>query len=274
MALIAIPSAGNQQPCLELQPTTPSAGADVSAIGSPARQDLAFSLTRGIVSGLRLVDGVQLVQTDASLSPGNSGGPLLDRQARVVGVVTRKIAGRAVEGLGFGVQIQDALQALKLQADLTTASELLQPAAVVPRATAPRFIEDLNSAVPSLDPEGDRRRALSADRARRERERDDARPWIVTPLRVAGMVSCLVGVTGILVSTVDSNDPSLTHKDYVKYRSQNDVSWAAFLLGAAAVGVSYPLEPRLAPARIAKVPRAWYVGIGLGQVRLGVTLDP
>ncbi len=274
VALIAIPSAGNQQPCLELQPTPPPAGADVYAIGSPARQDLAFSLTRGIVSGLRLVDGVQLVQTDASLSPGNSGGPLLDRQARVVGVVTRKIAGRAVEGLGFGVQIQDALQALKLQTDRATASELLQLAAALPRATAARLFEDTNSPVPSLDPEGDRRRALAADKVRREKERADATPWLVKPLRIIGVVSCIVGATGIVVSTSASNDARITHTDYVKYRSQNDVSWGAFLLGAAAVAISYPLEPRLATARVAKAPRAWSVGLGLGQVRLGVALYP
>jgi serine protease Do len=83
VALIAIAApAGTPQPCVALQGTPPAAGDDVYAIGSPASQDLAFSLTRGIVSGLRLLEGVQLVQTDASLSPGNSGGPLLDRHGR------------------------------------------------------------------------------------------------------------------------------------------------------------------------------------------------
>src|SRR5204862_7583182 len=102
VALIAIAgSTGADQPCLELQLTPPAPGDDIYAIGSPASQELAFSLTRGIVSGLRLQDGVQLLQTDASLSPGNRGGPLLEHHARVVGVVSRKLAGQAMEGLGF-----------------------------------------------------------------------------------------------------------------------------------------------------------------------------
>ena len=70
------------------------------AIGSPL--GLQNTVTRGIVSALRQVGAVVLVQTDAAINPGNSGGPLLDRSGRVLAVTTMRMAGRA-ESLGFGV---------------------------------------------------------------------------------------------------------------------------------------------------------------------------
>jgi S1-C subfamily serine protease len=75
-------------------------GQEVIAIGSPL--GLQNTVTRGIVSALRQVGSVVLVQTDAAINPGNSGGPLLDRSGRVLAVTTMRMAGRA-EALGFGV---------------------------------------------------------------------------------------------------------------------------------------------------------------------------
>ena len=59
-------------------------GGEVIAIGSPL--GLQNTVTRGIVSALRQVGAVVLVQTDAAINPGNSGGPLLDRSGRVLAV--------------------------------------------------------------------------------------------------------------------------------------------------------------------------------------------
>ena len=81
-------------------------GQEVLAIGSPL--GLQNTVTRGIVSALRTVGGVELIQTDAAINPGNSGGPLLDRDGRVLGVTTLKLT-RGAESLGFAVAIAHAV---------------------------------------------------------------------------------------------------------------------------------------------------------------------
>ncbi|HKB03540.1 MAG TPA: trypsin-like peptidase domain-containing protein [Gemmataceae bacterium] len=84
-------------------------GQTVYAIGNPFGQTLTF--THGIVSALdreiqsvtdRPITGV--IQTDASLNPGNSGGPLLDREGRLVGVNTA-IASPSGGSVGIGYAI-------------------------------------------------------------------------------------------------------------------------------------------------------------------------
>ncbi len=86
-------------------------GDEVLAIGSPAvgRSALASSVTRGIISGIRSMNGFAVLQTDAAVNPGNSGGPLVDTGGRVVGVNTIKAVQQ--ESIAFAVAA-DYAQAL------------------------------------------------------------------------------------------------------------------------------------------------------------------
>jgi S1-C subfamily serine protease len=82
-------------------------GEDVLALGAP--RGFSQTVTRGIVSALRREGDLVFVQTDAAVNPGNSGGPLVDRDGRVVGVVTLKRAD--AEAIGLAVAA-DHVQAL------------------------------------------------------------------------------------------------------------------------------------------------------------------
>lgn len=82
-------------------------GEQVAAIGNPLGE-FANSLTAGVISALNReinIDGIprEMLQTDAAINNGNSGGPLINMQGQVVGVVTAKSGGMNVEGLGFAI---------------------------------------------------------------------------------------------------------------------------------------------------------------------------
>lgn len=101
--------AGDVRPLAFADAAQLSVGDPVVAIGAPF--GLQGSLSSGIVSGLRrqidspngfAITGV--IQTDAALNPGNSGGPVLDLSGRVVGVATQiATEGGRNEGIGFAV---------------------------------------------------------------------------------------------------------------------------------------------------------------------------
>jgi len=82
-------------------------GSDVFAIGSPV--SLHDSVSRGVLSGVE--EG--FIKTDAGIYPGNSGGPLVTSEGRVIGVNTFKLLTERFEGLGFAIPIQTALEEFK-----------------------------------------------------------------------------------------------------------------------------------------------------------------
>ena len=88
-------------------------GETAVAIGNPLGLDFQRSVTSGVISGLnRHIGEVQgnymdgLIQTDASINAGNSGGPLLNSEGQVIGINSVKIA--SAEGLGFSIPINTA----------------------------------------------------------------------------------------------------------------------------------------------------------------------
>ncbi len=89
-------------------------GETVYAVGNPLGE-LAYSMSTGTVSGLdRLivtedaVQGINMFQIDAAVSPGNSGGPVYNARGEVIGIVTAKSGAMNSEGLGFAIPVNDA----------------------------------------------------------------------------------------------------------------------------------------------------------------------
>jgi S1-C subfamily serine protease len=82
-------------------------GQSAIAIGNPL--GLERTVTSGVVSAVnRNPRGISLdglIQTDAAISPGNSGGPLVDSHGRVIGINTVVLSGAGASGLGFAVPI-------------------------------------------------------------------------------------------------------------------------------------------------------------------------
>jgi len=90
-------------------------GDHVLAIGNPLGE-LTFSMSGGMVSSVNRAINVggtpfNMIQTDASINSGNSGGPLFNSYGEVVGIVSAKYSasgsGASVEGLGFAIPIND-----------------------------------------------------------------------------------------------------------------------------------------------------------------------
>lgn len=84
------------------------AGQTVIAIGTPLSLSMRNSASRGIVSGIGVApDGAYypLLQTDAAINGGNSGGPLLNMNGQLIGINSSKYAGVGVEGLAFSIPL-------------------------------------------------------------------------------------------------------------------------------------------------------------------------
>lgn len=88
-------------------------GETVLAVGNPLGE-LGGTQTDGIISALdREIDvngtSMTLLQTSAAVNPGNSGGALFNMRGELIGVVNAKSSGTGIEGLGFAIPINDAL---------------------------------------------------------------------------------------------------------------------------------------------------------------------
>ncbi len=85
------------------------------AIGNPLGTQLTGTVTQGVISAVnRTVEAstntyVNLIQTDAAINQGNSGGALVNGYGEVVGINTVKYAASGVEGIGFAIPINDAM---------------------------------------------------------------------------------------------------------------------------------------------------------------------
>ncbi len=110
-------------------------GDQVIAIGTPHSIDYQGTMTSGYISALnrRFVEQnengtvkkvLYLIQTDTSVNPGNSGGPLFNRNGEVIGIVTLKIAGANYEGLGFALPMESVMPLIN---DIMRNGEITDP---------------------------------------------------------------------------------------------------------------------------------------------------
>ena len=104
-------------------------GERVYAVGNPFGE-LVYTMTEGIVSALDRVVSVEkksinTFQLSAAVNSGNSGGPVYDSKGEVVGIVTAKFMDGTVEGIGFAIPINDAIE---------IASELIENGYITGRA--------------------------------------------------------------------------------------------------------------------------------------------
>jgi serine protease Do len=110
-------------------------GDTIFTVGSPMGETYKGTVTKGILSGKeRLVEvslsgGVtdyymKVLQLDAAVNPGNSGGPLCDVSGKVIGIISLKIVQNEVEGMGFAIPIEDAL---KYASSIEEGGEIVRP---------------------------------------------------------------------------------------------------------------------------------------------------
>lgn len=85
----------------------PATGEEIFAIGS-SLGFLERTLSKGIISSKRRVDDLTMIQFDAPVSPGNSGGPLLNKEGKVVGVVLSQA--KDGQNLNFAISTDDVLR--------------------------------------------------------------------------------------------------------------------------------------------------------------------
>lgn len=115
LALLRIP--GRDHPCSPMRDASTSLdlGSDIFAVSVSVDAAGQPTVTRGVVSGFPVRDGRRLIQTDASINPGSSGGPLLARDGSVAGITVMKLVSRDVEGVGFAVPASDVIRQLGVE---------------------------------------------------------------------------------------------------------------------------------------------------------------
>jgi S1-C subfamily serine protease len=101
---------------LAMRRASPEQGDAVFTIGAPIDPKLQSTVTRGVVSANRIMDGFSFIQSDVTVDPGNSGGPLLNEKGEVLGFTDKGLrSSEAPTGLNFFVPIDDALRFLSLE---------------------------------------------------------------------------------------------------------------------------------------------------------------
>jgi len=108
-------------------------GDTVFTVGAPIGKEYMGTITKGIVSGINRMVSVELgsgsylmevIQTDAPINSGNSGGPICNIRGEVVGITSSKLAGTGIEGMGFAIPINSVMDVIE---NIETGKEIVRP---------------------------------------------------------------------------------------------------------------------------------------------------
>ena len=101
---------------LPLRRDAPGAGETVFAIGAPLGRSFQGTVTRGVISAKRVLQGFSYLQSDISVNPGSSGGPLTDEGGRVIGMTSSGVRlASSSTGINLFIPVGDAIDFLTLQ---------------------------------------------------------------------------------------------------------------------------------------------------------------
>ena len=91
---------------LAMSTVQPKVGEGIIAIGYPLGLAGTSTVTTGVTSAIRVIDGQKWIQTDAAINPGNSGGAAVDRRGNFIGIPTFKFEG---DNIGFLIPVSDVI---------------------------------------------------------------------------------------------------------------------------------------------------------------------
>ncbi len=187
-----------------------TSGQDVAAIGAPL--GLEHSVTRGVVSSTsRTLDGETFIQIDAAINEGNSGGPVINEDGQVVGVVVT-VADEA-QSVAFAIPSTDVMRLLRSK-DIPFTAAL---GAMPEEETEPGGDVEESTGGPEGGPEAGGEASPSDEQEEQEEqeEQDGAeprsgfvlfRPWVFWPVIISFFVSA---ITALIVSlTIGRRGPS------------------------------------------------------------------
>ncbi len=108
-------------------------GDTVFTVGAPLGKEYMGTITKGIVSGINRMVSIEIgngtylmevIQTDASINSGNSGGPICNIKGEVIGITSSKLIGDGVEGMGFAIPINSVMDVIE---SIESGKEIVRP---------------------------------------------------------------------------------------------------------------------------------------------------
>ncbi len=137
LAVLELPL--NNRPRVKVASSPPRIGSRIYLIGSP--RGLDFSISEGLISQIRTMDGVRYYQLSCPISPGDSGGPVLNEQGEAIGVVSWRKAD--AENVGFAIpsseiaNLNTSLAAVPLAKAVVAAQPMREISETAPRVRTP-----------------------------------------------------------------------------------------------------------------------------------------